>query len=49
VVNKRYIVKDDVMFYCMEQSGMEQLGDGEAEAFVESMDLEGKGHLDIHK
>jgi len=49
VVNKKYIQKDDVMFFCMEQSAMEQLQDGEAEAFVEAMDLEGKGHLDIHK
>ncbi len=48
-INKKHIVKEDVMFFCMEQPRMEQLLDVDAEAFIEAMDLEGKGHLDIHK
>jgi hypothetical protein len=48
-INKKHIVKEDVMFFCMEQPRMEQLLDSDAEAFIEAMDLEGKGYLDIHK
>jgi hypothetical protein len=49
VVNKKYIQRDDVMFFCMESSAIDQVGEGDAEAFVEAMDIEGKGHIDIHK
>ena len=48
-INKKCIYKDDIVFFCMEQSNMEQPADGEAECFIEALDLENKGYIDIHK
>jgi hypothetical protein len=31
------------------EQNLEQLREGEAEQFVAALDLEAKGHLDIHK
>jgi len=28
---------------------MQQLGEGDADALIDALDLESKGHLDIHK
>ena len=33
----------------MEQSNLEQPADGEADCFIEAVDLENKGYIDIHK
>ncbi len=48
-INKKSIYKDDIVFFCMEQSHLEQADNAEAESFIEAVDVENKGYLDIHK
>ena len=48
-INKKSIYKDDIVFFCMEQSHLAQPDNAEAESFIEAIDLENKGYLDIHK